>query len=86
MAGTEGFAALRVGLLNPHGTVAISDDLFLAALTRFDHELLRPIGCAAGLVAFHLRLIDLRHHATTKSTICPSGVRSLLGSGLYAYR
>ena len=43
MAGTEGFAALRVGFLNPHGTVAISDDLFLAALTRFEHELLKPI-------------------------------------------
>ena len=58
MAGTEGFAALRVGLLDPHGTVAISDDLFLATLTRFDHELLRPIGCAPRFVTLHFGLVD----------------------------
>jgi len=61
MAGTEGFAALRVGFLNPHGTVAISDDLFLAALTRFDHELLWPLGCAPRFVALHFGFIDFCH-------------------------
>ena len=58
MASTEGFTAFRIGLLDPHGTVAISDDLFLAAITRFDHELLRPIGCAPRLVALHFGFID----------------------------
>ena len=61
MASTEGFAALRIGLLDPHGTVAISDDLFLAALTRFDHKLLRPIGCAPRFVALHFGFIDFCH-------------------------
>ena len=58
MASTEGFAALRIGLFNPHGTVAISDDFFCAALTRFDHELFWPLGCAPRFVTLHFRLVD----------------------------
>jgi hypothetical protein len=57
MSGTKGFTALRVALLDGHIWIAISDDLFLAALTRFDHKLLRPVWSAAGLVAFHLTFI-----------------------------
>ena len=61
MAGTEGFAAFRIRLLDPHGTVAISDDLFLAAFTRFNHELLSTIRCAARFVALHFGFIDFCH-------------------------
>ena len=58
MASTEGFAALRIRLLDPHGTVAISDDLFLAALTPFDHKLLWPLGCTPRFVTLHFGLVD----------------------------
>ena len=61
MAGTEGFAALRIGLLDPHIWISVSDDLFCAALTRFDHELLWPLGCAPRLVTLHFGFIDFCH-------------------------
>jgi hypothetical protein len=40
-----------------------------------------PSGVRRGLLHFILDL-SIAIYATTKSTICPSGVRSLLGSGL----
>jgi len=62
MSCSKRFTTFRVRLLNSHISVPESDDLFFTFVTCFYNKLLASRNLTLGLVAFHLGLVDLRHH------------------------
>jgi len=65
---TKRFTTFRIRLLDGHVSIAKPDNLFLAFRTSFYNKLLTTRNLAFRLVAFHLRLVDLSHHANPYAT------------------